>query len=247
MKNSYKAALLVALGLAAVSSAQAQVNNNDIILNFSSPTTTNVDYTIDLGQIEAVPTTPINLSSDINATTLNSLFTSIASLNVGVVGGSYNVPGQGDDIYISGLSLPTHASSENTITFAAESALGISPGTNPSSANSSFSTLVAASPTATGLAGSSSVQGYLGGSSQTQDNPMINIGSSDMLTFNLYEEVKSSATHPAAFTYQGQFVLDLSGSSPSLVFDPVPEPSTYALASVGGLLFAFFRRRSSCS
>lgn len=248
MKNLYKAALLAALGITAVS-AQAQIANNDLVLGFTSQAAgVTSDYVLDLGQI---PTTANTQLSGISLSTFNSVFGSALSggqVNVGIVGGTDS--GTFDAITstldngsgtatVAGSNAPKTATGKSQLSGAADSADGLALGVVSQGDLSSFSQNIAINPTTAGAA-ANSFAGYLG------SNPLSTISSGETITLDLWKSTQSGKSGATAWVYEGDVALDLTGSTLSAVFDPtvvsVPEPTTYGLLAGAGLLVVALRR-----
>lgn len=249
MKNSYKIALLAALGFASVSVAQAQININDddLVLGITS---SSQDYVIDLGQIPATANTSLG-SYDLSSF-------DAASLSAGVVGGdtdgAYDVAGGGDSLFLTKVRSGTAATSyavagtesapnlisQNNLDASAGLVYAIATGITPTSTtgHNAWSQIVAQSSTAVGSSGGGNIGAYAG-------NPMGALTSP--LTLDLW--AASDDNEPNSFNYLGDIQLTETGSSVSVVFDPasvaVPEPSTYGLIAGAGLLAVSLRNKLS--
>jgi len=245
MKKIYKSVLLAALGLGGVTAAQAQINNNDLVIGFTSQAAgVTDDYLVDLGQIPGTPNTSLNVSG-FSISTFSSTFGSALSdgeVNVGIIGGQGSGPA---DVYLSildGLSAPANAPTLSNIGNAAGVALGLSLGSVPQSGNG-FYYAVAENPTTDG-AEANSFASYL------DVNPLTTIGGSETALLDLYEDAGSGRTGTTGWEYEGDVAIDLSGPSFTATWDPVivPEPATFGVFAVGGLMVLAVRRyrQSGC-
>jgi hypothetical protein len=249
MKNHlYKAALLAALGLAGVSVAQA---NTDVLLGFNDAfsSSSQNDYVVDLGSYSSLVSSAesgggtVNLWTATIGTTFNSAsaFSADASaLNDVAAGIVEGYTGGYPKTFF--VSAPTSVSSIFTpsggqFNNAAASAQGVVLGTYASSSDpSTWTGAVAVSPTA----GGSEVSG-----SDVTDNALVNpMGQlvDGVLDLNFWEATKSTALgSPTDYSQVGTFHIDLNNDM--INFSVVPEPSTYALLGLGGLLALSLRHR----
>jgi len=249
MKNLYKAALLAALGLISVTAAQAQsasgtINNNDLVLGFTSTVNgVSQDYILDLGQIPTAPNTQLG---GISLSAFNSIFgANLANgqVNAGIVGG---LPSGTQDVITStlqGAGAPSVSPSKGNISGAAGTVSGLQLGAVSQSSSASFFQNIAETPSTAGAA-ANSFAGYLA------SNPLSTIGTSETLTLDLYKDTFSGKTGTTGWSFIGDIALDLSGPTLSAVFDPtstaaVPEPATYGMLAGAGLLAVSLRRQVS--
>ena len=253
MTKLYKAALLAALGLASVTAAQAANGQpGDLILGFVNGTQ---NYVIDLGALPITAGTDFGIAGSglFSLSTYNSTFTA-GGVSVGIVGGQL-LGGVGDYIYTTSLrsgvvdtsfgtagteTVPTKPGTRPNLSNAASLMTAIDLGVQSATAAGSFSSLVAASPTASGLNLTTSYVGYV----VQGANPLKDI-TGNTITLDLWESIRGGSV--GAFTYQGDITLNLNTGS--LVWDPsvtaVPEPASYGLLAGAGLLVVTLRRQFS--
>jgi hypothetical protein len=274
MKNSYKAALLAALGL--ISAVSAQAANNDLILGITtgSGSAGVNDLVVDLGQLSSFTAgesfnlgyTTAQLTA---ATTSGGLGGSIAAWSAGIIGGqngqtSGGHANVGNDVFTTTLDTGTPS---NT-------AVGTPAYNNGASSlvNISVANIGGAGGVAAGFAGNGT-QGIVSAGASTSfsgniavdpntagtlnpnftgkvgltDNPLATIGSSDIITMDLWQDtVIGTGTTSTGMKYDGFFTLNLSGATPTLTYDEVsavPEPSTYGMIAGAGLLLVSFRNK----
>jgi len=241
MKNLYKAALLAALGITAVSSAQAQM-----LLGFNDaagPTSAQNDYVINLGSLSQFTTTAsLNLSSDFSASTFNTAFGSdlnaLNEVTAGVVGGNSS-PRQ---LFETSVGIPRSNVSSSQMNSALSEAQTPVAGEYVSTSSTGWTVNVAASATANGTI----VTGADVGDEAV--NPMGTL-SGGVLTEQLWENTKNGAlTAPNGWVDIG--TININPTTDSVTFpganvSAVPEPSTYGLLAGAGLLVVALRRNFS--
>lgn len=250
MKNHlYKAALLAALGLVGVSAAQA---SNDVLMGFNDavgPLAAQNDYVIDLGSYSSLVSSAessggtVNLYTGTIGTTFNSssafsmdssaLNDVAAGIVEGYTGGYPKTLFVSAPTSVSSIFTPSSSQFNN----AAAAATGVQIGTYASSSDpATWTGAVAASATA----GGSEISG-----GDVTDNALVNpMGQlvNGVLDLNLWETTKSSSLgSPSAYSEVGSFHIDLNNNM--INFTVVPEPSTYALLGIGGLLALSLRHR----
>ena len=251
MKNPfYKAALVAALGYAGVTAAHAQINQNDLVLGFSSQFAgVSQDYLVDLGQIPTTANTSLTVSG-FNGTAFGNIFNSALqnnAVNVGIIGGKDASSG---DIFFSEVDNGTGtASTAGSVTppVDTKSALqngagipvGLTLGAVNQSASTSFYYDVAQNPSAAGTAATSSFTGYV-------DNPLTTIGSSDSVVLDLWKD-SWTLGGVSSWTYDGDVTLGVSGDTLTAVYDvtPAPEPSTYVIFGGLGMVLLGLRHKWS--
>jgi hypothetical protein len=252
MKQMIKISLL-AVGAAMVTQAlQAQISDGDLVIGFNS-SSVGSDYVIDLGQVPSAANT--QLGGSISLSTYNTTY-GANLVNVGVVAGDQSGivdPSGGESAWTTTLRTGTAATSY------ASAGTETAPGVQTASAVDSMASL--AESVALGVTGTSTAQqtawnqviakgpGQTGANSLnygTYANPMAAL-SSQPLTLDLWSITDDSGINH--WTYDGDLQINLTGASPSVVFDPavvaVPEPTTYGLLAGGGLLALALRRQFS--
>jgi len=229
MKNSYQAVLLAALGLTAVTAAQAQTS--DVLLGFNDPngpTSAQNDYVIDLGLASGftvnTPATTFGISPASFITAFGTDSSALNQVNVGAVEGySAGYPKTLFETLAS--TTPTAFSSanfNNSVSAAQGAPLGVEASSTAGSWTSELGS-IAGNP----------VQSLTGGS----------------ITETLWEETRSSSLGaPSAWTDIGTLTINANAGSDSITFtgiEAVPEPSTCGLIGVAGL--ALFSLRNQLS
>ena len=257
MKNLASAAALILGAIAATQSVQAQntVAANDLYLGFENQAGGgSADYIINLGLASSLTgsSSVVDLSSSFSMGLFNSAAlqgTNSASVTAGVIGGSNgNTPsdlfltalrsGAGNPS-VAGSSMPTGLTrSQDNLAYANfAQIMGPGAGTGSLDASKSWENFI--EPTFT----TGSFYGVTG------DNPNSLVNQGGVLYEDLWGTSSSSFTGAQPFVYEGYFTLDLSGGTPDLTFTsalvPVPEPSTYVMSSLGGLLLLLLRGRRS--
>ena len=242
MNKFYKAALLAALGVGSLNSAQAQTYStySDLVLGFNDAagvSAHNNDYVIDLGAISSLTS---GETWSINSSQFTTAFGTDLSLAnhiaVGIVGG--NTPPTGEnDAFTTLKGNPTTIPSKTAIKIANGAAFsqGILVGVNPSSTpytSGGWSGLVSASPVNVGTG--QSVSGNLG---QT-----LSYLSSGTVSENLYQ-YSYNADNGTVYTPALVGTFNIDANSDTITFTAVPEPSTLALAAVAGLMALSFGRK----
>ena len=256
MNRMLKPTLLAVAFMALLSqTAQAQYNNNDLILGFTQTAAAN-DYIIDLGNantaVGANGSSVVDLSSLFSVSTFNSTFSGGlgSGVNMGVVGGQQSIVGR--DLYMT-----VQRGSLGTPPVAGSTAPGNVGSTPMSSGVGDIAAMVNGLPLSVG--GSTTIaQGnanswltqILGGpNGQGTPSFVVDTGRNPMgqgLSSVRYEDLyRGTPGSSGSMSYLGYFTLDTSGSG-SLTFTPsvvaVPEPSTYSLVAGGGLLLVMLRR-----
>jgi hypothetical protein len=243
-KNHIKAAILTAAITFACTRGDAQPNPGDLILGFSSASST-LDYVVDLG---SVPTNSMQLGGSINVPMLNSALPGgVNGANAGVVFGVGN-GATGDYAGLSVLRtgnnavgvagtefVPGTPSGGRFVTAAASSANSITLGNPDNNSTTSFT-----------FAANTLNPGTL--ANELGISPLFTINGTT-INLDLFESTRLApsgrSTPASAFTYEGQLDLNFSNpSAPSAEFIPVgavPEPSTNALMISGGLVALFLR------
>jgi len=222
MKNTIKAALLVAAAMAAVSPARAYTSG-DLILGFTSGGGN--DYITDLGQVSSL----FNGESwNLNSAITGNFAGSLNNLQFGIIAGKsgtiYSTVGLGQ--VPPGLSSLSAYNTANAGVGAIGAGFGVNSSFTPSSgdANSWYQ------QTINGAANSQFVNAYNNPNSPTPAN-----FTSGSVPADFYA-AKGDGSDPVQ---QGTFNLSSQGV---LTFGAVPEPSTYMLAGLGLLAFAVRRR-----
>jgi len=250
---TYKAALLIALGLAGVSAAQA--GSTDLLLGFNDaagPNAAQNDYVIDLGlsgpQLlanAAANNGSYNLSSTFNATTFNTAFgadnNALNEVSAGVVGASGISPELLAQTVPGGSTPGAITYGEYTAAFAAAGAPTI--GEYSSGTAGGWSSDVAVSPTSPGSNENTTGQNVAG---QTGTNPLGQL-SSGVIALTLWGNTltKSGLQHTVqGWVDEGTININLNTDTVTFAAAAVPEPTTYGFVAAAGLLFVALRRQS---
>ena len=254
MKNSYKAALLVALGLVSASAVQAQYATDELYLGFTQASATS-DIVIDLGQASSIvgQTSVVDLSSLLSSSELSafsSVFASANGVNMSVIGGN-NTFGQGN-------AYATQLRSAAAIAAGNNAAAGSSVTKNLSSATLTGAAGVIAGdlslPTGnafvqdttkafSGLVATGVQNNYVGKLGVT---PTVAIGNATDGSGIAIEDLwLVQATSPKD-VYEGYFTFN--NNSDSLTFTgadvtAVPEHTTYGMLAGAGLLVLSLRNQ----
>jgi hypothetical protein len=258
MKNSYKVALLAALGLASVSVAQAQFTINDLYLGFTQSSASS-DLIIDLGQAGNLigGTSQINLSADLGGlTAFNSTFNPSSTpgfvgsgVTMGILGAN-NTAGS-DGVFTSENRTATGnpISQFGSVNISSKSHSQSSMANSAAVVNGIMSAEIPSLPTAGNLVtdpdktmsvalGSGTTSFYV----KSGVTPTGVIGGSGVIEEDLWS-ASQAAGSAGAYTYDGVFTFNYGNDS--LTFDPatesVPEPSTLGLLAGGGLLLVLMR------
>ena len=251
MKKLTSAAIFIAGVLAASPSAFGQFTLNDLYMGFQNggAGASNADYIINLGPASSIVGSPsvVNLSGDFSLSDFNLVLGGSSSMWAGVVGGS-SAANPSSDIYLT---------QQRTSNFG-----------NPALAGSSVSAIFSRADDndAASVLGSLNVSLSVGGVldpskswessvepandpgsfyGQTDINPDSPVSTSSVLYEDLWYNSNSSISGSSGFTYLGYFTIDPSASyvnfNPSAA--PVPEPGTFAIATLGGFSLLLLRRR----
>lgn len=241
MKKIYKAALLAALGLASVASTQAQTYNGDLLIGFTTGAT-GTDMVYDLGSATSVTD---GESWDLTtALTAAGLQGSLATVQWGIIGSTGPSAGGGTTAlnaqrltYATGYAGGNPVNGKNTWSAIVGATSTISLNTIGTQSAGNFGTVAASDPgnyswyyQTTGQPGNT-IWSYHGGYT-----PNV-IG---LVSTALYQ-TDANNTSPTTFD-NGLFTLN---ANDTLTFSvqPVPEPATFGLITVAGLLLVAFRRK----
>ena len=250
MHHLTKKTLLALAGMALVSSAKAQytINNNDLLLGFTS-STGGSDLVIDLGtpsNIGVGGTTVVGLGSSVSLTQLNTLFGSLNNLETGVVGASLG------KVYSTAFrTSPDNFAAANTTTPAPillNGTVGNQARLNINNVGGDITSgNQAVVPKGDGTEWSAQISATLGNSLAVNYNNPDSITPANFVSSggSLYEDLYVSTT--SSSTYLGYFTLN---SNAGLSFTPsatvAPEPSSYALfGAAAGLSLLSIRRKFS--
>jgi len=233
MKNTFKAAALVGLALAAVSSAQAQYNQGDLLVGFTGnngklPANT-YDLVVDLGSASTLTTGQTwDLSALLTGNTGN--LSTLANDSWGVLGlssGNYNAGSS--VVYATFASDSSLLNSINKNGFGyAKTDIGTIGGNSVLSGSSGYDL------TSDSASWSSQT---LGSASPSWGGDFFNPNVTGVGSVNFYAEQNSGVTQDAYFSLNSNGVLGFATVA------PVPEPGTYYLLSGGSLMLLAFRRR----
>jgi hypothetical protein len=259
MKILTGAALLVGGAILASQSAFAQTFvQNDLYLGFQNLNGGGTaDYIINLGAASSLvsQSSVVDLSGDMSLGLFNSASLQGTSSQIfgGVVGAATSAFNGGTAV-VYGTALRTGNFGDPALAGSLAPA-GLTKQSIDNSTESALSQVI--SPSAgTGLLDSSksweayveptlSIGSFYGNAGF---NPDSGVSTSSVLYEDLWQtsdsgDARGSSGQP--YTYIGYFMLDLTGSNPSLTFTPqaVPEPTVLGLLGGAGLLLLSFRRR----
>lgn len=253
MKNTYKVTLLIALGLASVSTVKAQ----DLILGFNDaagPSNAQNDYAIDLGltgnalladaaanngtyNLSGAVVSAFNTTSFTAATAFGNDANALSDVAAGVVGGGNVVGGLTYTFQTSLAANPPFASPSAQALAAANTAIGgTATGVYSSTTSGGWTYGIATSPTALGANGNN-VAADTG-------NPLGQL-TSGVLDLTLWDDTKTGGLHPSAGAWVDDGTLAINLNNDTVEFTSVPEPSTFGLFAGAGLLAVALRRQFS--
>jgi hypothetical protein len=225
--------------------------SNDLYLGFQNEAGGgSQDYIINLGSASSIlgSTTSVDLSGQFNVGDFNAVLGSSASMFGGVVGGLQSSSGTAD-IYLTqlrsgGAGIPSMPGSSISSTIsrqgigsavsAASQAIFPAAGSGILDTTKSWETYVEPTFNSASFYGAS---GF---------NPDSSVGHSTVLYEDLWSAANGTLAGKSAFTYDGYFTLDVTGSNASLTFTSavVPEPVNFSLIAGGSLLLLALGRRS---
>jgi hypothetical protein len=246
------AAIIAGGAILSAQSGFASFVSNDLYMGFQNQAGGgSQDYIINLGSASSIlgSSTTVDLSSQFNSADFNTVLGSSASMFGGVVGGLQSSGTA--DIYLTqlrsgGAGTPSAPGSSISSTISRQ---GI---------NSAVSTLNQVNVPGAGsgiLDTTKSWEAYVEPTLSASTfygasgfNPDSSVGASTVLYEDLWSAANGTLTGKKAFTYDGYFTLDLTGSNPSLTFTSasavVPEPTNFSLIAGGSLLLLALGRRS---
>jgi hypothetical protein len=241
----YKAALLTALGLSSIATAQA--STSDVLLGFNDlagPSGAQNDYVIDLGAASQFTTTTynLNLSSSFNSTTFNTAFSADTSYLTDVAVGAVEGYSGSSPETLFQTGTPVSNLSGANLLVAASLAQSPSIGEYASSTAGGWSYYIALSPSLVSNGG----QNPAGSLGNISGNPMVSL-SSGTVTLNLYEDILTGSGRNATvsgFSEIGTLAVDVNAGT--IIFNgitPAPEPTTCALFGGGALLLIALRNK----
>jgi len=243
-KNAYKAVLLVALGLAGMTSAHA--GSSDMLLGFNDaagPLAAQNDFIVDLG-----PVTSFTANSSLGGTFSSALFSTAFGADANALNNvaAGIVEGLGGTVYPKSLFLsyditpPDVQRSPFNNSMNSANGAGTFIGVNGSDTDGGWSGNVAVSPSEPGF--------NIGGNdvtSSTGANPLKSLVNGQV-TLTLWESTLPSALGtPSVWSQIGTFEIDANNSTWGFTgASVVPEPTTLSLLGSAGLLLMALRRKS---
>ena len=250
MKNHLSKAVLVAGLSLAVSQAAKAVNNGDLFLGFNDaagPTSAQNDYVIDLGAYTDFTTTSTfqgTISSGLFTTAFGTDGNALNDVGVGAVAGAQS--GSNKILFQTGAATGTPSATHFSSSWAAANSVeGGEAASAGSTSDATWSYEIAVSPTQNDESGT--------GLASSTVNPESYLVSGDA-TLDLYESTYTGVrgASPTAWTLLGTLTIDANSSVSDPTADTVdftgsavavPEPATYGLFAVGGLLAHALRRK----
>jgi hypothetical protein len=248
-KHLYKAAMLAALGLAVIPAAKA-ANNGDLFLGFNDAAgslSAQNDYVIDLAPYTEF-TTSASLTFSINPILFTAAYNTdgnaLNEVAVGAVAGGQTATGN----YLLQTGNLSGTPSVTHLIGSSAAAGTVEPGEYPSGGSPSDTTWsyeVAVSPTINDQSGT--------GVASSTANPLSYLTGGNA-TLNLYSDLTSGSGRSetaGAWSLLGTLTVDANSTgigADTITFNgvnAVPEPASYCLYGVGGLLMLALRRRSS--
>lgn len=239
MKNSYKAILLAALGLAAASATQAQT----VYLGLNDLGNASSDYIISLGNVSQFTTTSSQtwtISPSLFSSAFGGDANALNDVAVGLAGGGQVSASSSTYVQTGNTALLSSGTFGSAVSDA--SSVGLDAGLVVSSSDAnSWSTWVAQSPTVGGS--------HSGGSVTTASgNPMGTLSSGTLSTavFEATLGTGRGGTFSAPVDI-GTLVINANSGVDTITFTgsavAVPEPGTYGLLAGAGLLLVGVRRQ----
>ncbi|HWY30317.1 MAG TPA: hypothetical protein VNX46_06170 [Candidatus Acidoferrum sp.] len=225
---------------------------NDLYLGFQNQAGGgSQDYIINLGSASSIlgSSTTVDLSSQFNSADFNAVLGGSASMFGGVVGGLQSSGTA--DIYLTqlrsgGAGTPSAPGSSISSTISRTTINNAVSALNPVNVPAAGSGI---------LDSTKSWEAYVEPTFNTSTfygasgiNPDSSVSTSTVLYEDLWSAANSTLTGKKAFTYDGYFTLDVTGSNASLTFTSasvvVPEPAKFSLIAGGSLLLLALGRRS---
>ena len=250
-KIATTAVLAIAAALFTQGARGQSYNDDDLILGFNLNGGAS-DYVINLGSSSTIVggSSVVDLSGSFNRSTFNSLWASPTGPRVGVVGGANSTSvdvfqtatrggGVGASAAVKG-SEAVPATINITTKSKLQGDLGALIAANLTLSTAGSSVVDSSKNYTSKIAGST-----IGGTTTWWGQQSVNPQSTFDVTGIVYEDL-FFGTAGGAYSYQGYFTIDLSGSSGSITFTPkdlvaVPEPRTYGIIAGAGLLWLTLR------